>query len=594
MQLNPGQEEAESHKEGPMMVLAGPGSGKTTVITYRVKYLIEKHSVSPSQILVVTFSKAAATNMAERYKKLNSAPGVTFATFHSLFFKIIRAHTEIGLDNILKDEEKAGVIKSILKNLGVEWDDESLSNISQELSYTKNTFTDIRAYKPKSIGREDFGALALQYEEYKAEHNKIDFDDMLTKCYNLLTDENILKIWQKKYKYIMIDEFQDINDIQYSIVKLLCVDKNIYIVGDDDQSIYRFRGSRPDFLLNFPKDFENTKTALLDINYRSTEEIIRFSNFIIKPNTARYAKTIRGTGKKGKAPILIRAEDINQEANYIADKIKTLDLPLDEICIIYRANIQSRALIDALSNQNIPFKVKDEIPGVYQHFIAKDLAAYMSLSLDINNNKAAAQIINKPKRFINKGIITTLSKKPSLVKALISTKHLKQWQKLPVETLAYDLKILKKLNPFKGIKYIRKNIGYENYIKEYADFRQISSKGLFEILDELTESSKAFQKLEDYLYHTENFAETQKASDFGVQLSTMHGVKGLEFSAVFIISCVEGVIPHERSTSPESIEEERRLFYVAVTRAKELLYLSVINNRYEEEVEPTGFLKGLI
>jgi len=574
------------------MVIAGPGSGKTTVITHRVKYLIE-NGIDPNNILVITYTKAAATHMEQRYTTIGGKGNVTFSTFHSLFFRILRRHTNITTNNLLIEDARTAVLKSILKDLDIDWDEETLQSVSLEISLINNDLLDIDFYKSLAIQEAEFRVLFKTYKTYKEEHDKIDFDDMLTKCYDLLlSDEKIKVQWQQKYKYIMIDEFQDINKIQYHLIKLLCeTNKNIYIVGDDDQSIYKFRGARPQFLLNFPKDFEGTATAVLDINYRSSDQIIKLSNNIIKHNDLRYKKIIKGTNRQGDFPILIKTENIDQEAVYIAKKIRQLNIELDEICVVYRTNIQSRALIDAFSILNIPYKSKEEMPVIYEHFVAKDILAYLQLALDKNNNDALERIVNKPKRYINKGIIANLKGKPCLIDELCKSRHIKHWQRKPIEELVFHLSKLKKMSPVSSIKYIRKVIDYNSYIKEYAAFKKIGHKGLYEVLSELTESSKNFKTVQDFLTHAENFVKNKNnQQDTGVQLSTMHGVKGLEYKVVFVISCVESLIPHERSHTKEDIEEERRLFYVAVTRAKDMLYLSIVKTRYEEEVKPTRFL----
>lgn len=595
MNLNIGQETAKSHKDGPMMVIAGPGSGKTTVIVYRVKHLIDEFNIEPNKILVITYTKVAATHMEQRYKRFGMG-NVDFSTFHGLFFKILKKHTTISLDSLIKEDERTYVLKSIIKSLNIELDEDTLQNISSEISLINNDMLSLDYYNSLSIVNDDFRAIFNGYITYKEENKKIDFDDMLTKCYELfLNNDAILRKWQSKYKYIMIDEFQDINKIQYKLIRLLCQkNQNIYIVGDDDQSIYKFRGARPQFLLDFPKDFNNVATAVLDVNYRSSEEIIKVANNIIKHNKMRYNKLIKGVGRSGNNPILIKCKDIDQEAKYIANKIKSINISLDEVCIVYRTNIQSRAFVDAFSLLNIPYRIKEEMPSVYEHFVSKDICAYMGLALDINDNVSLERIINKPKRYISKGIITQLKGSTPLIEKILTTNYLKHWQKKPVEELLYHLGSLKKMSPYKAIKYIRKNIGYNEYVKEYASYRKISYKGLYEILDELTEATKNFKSIEEYLEYVENPPKLNDTKSEGVQLSTIHGVKGLEYKCVFVVSCIESLMPHEKSQTDEEIEEERRLFYVAITRAKDTLYLSIIENRYEIKVEPTRFLKGVI
>jgi len=603
MNLNDGQRSAQSHKDGPMMVLAGPGSGKTTVITYRVKHLIEHYGVKESEILVITFSKSAATDMKNRFANIMPNSGVLFSTFHALFFKILRAHTTVDIDNLIREDHRLEVIKAIVKEQGLDHEDKDfLDELSQEISLVKNDLLDMGYYNPKSVSVSDFKEIAGMYDSYKRENNRLDFDDMLTRCYELLsTNDKVLKIWQRKYKYIMIDEFQDINKAQYVIIKLLSEEtKNVYIVGDDDQSIYRFRGARPEFLLNFPKDFENVQRALLDINYRSTNEIIKFSNQVIKQNKVRYDKTIQGTGKEGKVPVILKHEDINHEAISIANIIKTMKIDYEDICVIYRTNMQARGFIDAFSLINVPYNVKDGVPPIYDHFVAKDICAYLLLALDGYDENALIRIINKPKRYISKGVIAVCKKSGlPLIDELFETRHLQFWQKKPLEELLLHLRNIKnQQTPDKAIKYIRKKLGYDDYIKDYANYKKVNTKGLFEILDELQESSKNFESFSNYIEHNEtmlNVYKEQRANrDMsqvrGVNLSTMHGAKGLEYKVVFVISCVEGVVPYEKSKTAHEIEEERRMFYVAITRPKEMLYISTIETRYEDKVKPSRFL----
>lgn len=609
LKLNESQLLAIKHINGPMMVLAGPGSGKTTVITYRVQYLVQKCMVNPYEILVITFTKVAADEMKKRYENIiGGISQVVFSTFHSLFFKILRAHTNINIENVIKDDERRDILRSIAVRMHIDMGDEEefLQNIISEITLIKNELIDINYYNSMSISTEDFKGIIHTYETYKQEHNKLDFDDMLTRCYELLTNNSkILKLWQNKFKFLMIDEFQDINKAQYSIIKLLSLPKqNIYIVGDDDQSIYRFRGARPDFLLNFPKDFKNVQTTILDINYRSTNEIIKISNKVISQNKVRYNKLIKGCNRSGVAPVLLRSEDINGEAINIANKIKKIskNTVLNDICVVYRTNIQSRAFIDAFSNLNIPYQVKDEMPLIYEHFISKDICAYIKLALNRNDDKSLEKVINRPKRYINKDII--VSSKNShipLIDKLFSSNLLKVWQLKRIEELVFYLNSIKKRQPYDAFKYIRKAVGYDSFIKEYATFKKINPKGLFEIIDELQEASKSYKTLEEYINHvntiiieTKNKKIDKNKKFNGVTLSTMHAVKGLEFSVVFIASCVEGVIPHEKSKTNLEIEEERRLFYVAMTRPKDILYLSTLNTRYEDKVKLTRFLNSFI
>ncbi len=609
LRLNENQQKAILHKNGPMIVLSGPGSGKTTVITYRVKNLIENYNISPNEILVITFTKAASEEMKERFKKIcSSYYNVSFSTFHSCFFRIIRENYKYELSNILDDNEKSKIIKSIINKYNIYFDnmEEFVQAIISEISLLKNELLNPNYFNSRYLNSNNFNIVYNEYELLKNQQNKIDFDDMLIQCYYLLKDyEDIRKFWINKYKYILIDEFQDINRVQYECIKILCENKNIFVVGDDDQSIYGFRGSRPEFLLNFPKDFENTKKVILNVNYRSTNQIINLCNKVILENNNRYAKNIIGTNKENKQPILIRAYDAYEEAKKIVGKIQGLKkiYPLEEIAIIYRTNLQARAVVEILKDYNIEYQLKDNITSIYEHFIAKDIICYLSLAINKFDNESFLKIANKPKRFLNKNMLQDAFEKckneTSILEYLYCKVDLKSWQMESINELLFHLEQIKSKNVYDAIKYIIKTVGYESYLEEYVDFKNIGIKGLLEILNEVLDSAKGYEKIEEYLNHIENmkqdiFKKYKNNNQRGIVLTTMHSVKGLEFDVVFVIGCIDGIIPHEKSKSYIEIEEERRLFYVAITRAKVLLYISILNTKYEEKAFPSRFLKNLI
>ncbi|MDR1688932.1 MAG: ATP-dependent helicase [Clostridiales bacterium] len=603
--LNSAQETAVNHLNSPMMVLAGPGSGKTTVIIRRAKALIEKYGVNPDNILVITFTKAAALEMKSRFESVSNARGVFISTFHSLFYKIISAYSDYRTNNVVLEDERKAVIKNLAVKVGANLDEETLQTVSSEISFIKNDMISLADYHSMEVSDSTFQDIYNAYEDYKKYHNKIDFDDMMVKCYELLSENsNALEKWRGKYKYILIDEFQDINKIQYECVRLLASpENNLFIVGDDDQSIYRFRGARPEFLLHFPSEYPNTETVVLDINYRSTEKIIGLCNRIINKNKIRYGKDIKGTGRGGEMPRILISEDTEAEAVTVTNRILEFSrhMPYSEMAVVYRVNIQSRAFIDSFVNHNIPFQVKDEAPSIYEHWICRDITSYLALALDKTRKDEAARIINRPTRYINTAYINEAKKAKDdfLIGSLISNKKLQQYQKARLSELLFQLGAMKNFKPYAAFKFIRETIGYNSYITSYSEYRKIRPKGLFEIIDELQEGAKSFEKIEDYLGHVEIAKEAAKVKPInrdkpqGVVLSTMHGVKGLEYKVVFIISAVNGLIPHEKSKTADEIEEERRLFYVGATRAKDFLFISFIKNRYENEATPTEFLEDM-
>jgi Superfamily I DNA and RNA helicases len=594
-ELNERQSEAVHHFEGPMMVLAGPGSGKTTIITHRVKFLLEKCKIADKNILVITFTKSAADEMSLRFKNIYGENKVSFGTFHSVFFRIIRRHFNYSIENVLKEGEKKLILKQIIaNNFDFDTDNELLDSISNEISLLKNELFDINFYNSNSCGSDDFRKIYFEYEKYKSQKNKIDFDDMLVVCYKLLlSNENVLNFYRQLYKFVLIDEFQDINRAQYECIKLL-VRKNLFIVGDDDQSIYKFRGACPEFILNFPKDYPNTKIVKLNKNYRSSEKIISFCNKIISQNKNRYEKNISGVGRIGNNVHIIKFKNITDESIKIAQMIKKNPLQLNDTAIIFRTNIQAQSFITNFMNMNIPYKLKDEVLSLYEHWAVKDILAYLKFSLDNSDNKSLYKIINRPNRYISKTMLVKAAKKSyNILDNLFHDKTLPLFRRTPIEELLFHFDELALKNPYDAVKYVRKIIGYDNYINEFSKLQNINSKWIFEIMDEFCESAKNFSSIKDFIYYAQNFSSNIKNDSNGVTLTTMHSSKGLEFDTVFLISCVEGIIPHEKSKTDSQIEEELRLFYVGLTRAKNNLYISLIENRYELNAKPSRFLTAI-
>ena len=607
--LNENQKIAASHIDGPMMVLAGPGSGKTSVITARSVALSEK--VDPKRVLVITFSKSAANEMKKRFCSMYSGdvPAVVFGTFHSAFFRMLKHSKNYDINSLISENERRNVIKSNLARLKYALEEETISAVINELSLVRNELINRFHYHSKTIATDDFLKLDELYEHYKHENRKIDFDDMLTHAYNMLSsDESVLKKWREQYTYIMIDEFQDINRVKYEAVKLLAHPKdNIFVVGDDDQSIYRFRGSRPEFLLNFPKDFVNTSRVVLSTNYRSTDSIIFCSNKLISHNEVRYSKQIVGTGKQGPKPIIIKSKDQNEEAVKIGEIIRKMvkqGVNPDEIAVAFRVNMQARAFIDAFLNMNIPFKSRDEIPILYNHWIAEDMYAYLRLAdrlkhkLTDGYDADADRVINKPFRYISKAFLASLKKyNKNLFKEYWHDNDLHIATKTGIEELHANLLSLANLETSAAIKFVRRQIGYNSHIIDISDYRKLNSKGLFEVADELTEAAKQFPVPKDFIDHAAFAAEAaknQSVTKSCCTLTTLHSAKGLEFEKVFITGLVEDVLPHMHSKTKAEIEEERRLFYVGATRAKNELLLSVVRSRYDKDCNPSRFLKEVL
>lgn len=602
------QKQAILHGKGPMMVLAGPGSGKTLVITHRTKALIEEYGVNPRDILVITFTKAAAQEMKERFMKLMGVKetGVNFGTFHAVFFTILKYAYNYNGSNILREEDKHHWFTEVVRKMNLEIDDEKefVASISSEISLVKTERIDLKHYYSINCSEESFQSIYKQYDEFLKSKNLIDFDDMLLLCYELLTQRpDILKFWQSKFKYILIDEFQDINQIQYDIIRLLSKpEDNLFIVGDDDQSIYRFRGAKPEIMLHFPKDYKNCKEVLLDVNYRSTPNILEGALRVVKHNKERFQKEFVTYHSKGEEIKLKTFPTLSEENKQIIQEImeyKRKGIPFSQMAVLFRTNTGPRALIDGLMEYNIPFKMKDSLPNIYEHWIAKNIIAYIKLAMGNLERSLLLQIMNRPKRYLTRESIENPEFLMSELKTYYSDKP---WVIDRIEKLEYDLLMLKKMNPYAAIYYIRNAIGYDEYLKEYAEYRRIKVEELYETIEELQESAKEFQTYEDWFHHMEEYKEELKnqmanrdnRNIDSINLSTMHSAKGLEYEVVFIIDANEGIIPHRKANLPEDMEEERRMFYVAMTRAKRHLHIYSVKERYNKDFTRSRFIGEML
>lgn len=651
MDFNKAQMTALEHRDGPMMVLAGPGSGKTTVITHRIKRLLEA-GVDPSGILVITFTKAAAAEMKERFLRLareedekrrkagkkddhlpkngwslhrpersqqsaaearqraqgagNSLEAVgsrvSFGTFHSVFYHILKWAYRFPAGNVISGEEKRQYFKKFLDESGMEVEDEAefISSIINEISYVKGERLDLKYYYSQNCPEEWFKKLYDGYDEMLEQTGKIDFDDMLVMCHELFTErKDILAAWQKKFKYILVDEFQDINLLQYQVVRMLALpENNLFIVGDDDQSIYRFRGAKPEIMLGFEKDFPGTKRVLLGTNYRSTKEIVETSLKLIGHNKVRFEKKLepfRGSGR----PVDFRVFDNpGHEMDTVAQSIRAYHdagYAWNEIAVLFRTGANSGLMAERLMGYNIPFQLRDVIPNLYSHWIAKDLFAYMEIAAGSRKRSDFYRIMNRPNRYFSRDAFDTPTVSFDRLKSFYQDRD---WMEDRICDLEADLRTMSRLKPVAAVNYIRKVIGYDDYLRSYAEFRRMKPEELFETADKLAESAAEFETFEAWKEHAvryeeelkkQNLEETREARD-RVTLSTMHSAKGLEYPVVFVVDVNEGIVPHRKAGLPADIEEERRLFYVALTRAKDRLHVAAVRERYHRKTDVSRFI----
>ena len=606
------QSEAIRHVDGPLLVLAGPGSGKTTVVTKRVQYLVQDCSISPSSILVITFTKAAAMEMKERFTRLMEQqaqpPGgygnVSFGTFHAVFFNILKLSYGFTVANIITEETRRQYLKESADQMKLEIDDENefLTGIAGEISLIKNERVALEHYFSKNCSEEVFRKIYEGYEERKKRARLIDFDDMLVYTWELLSQrKDILSAWQKKYQYILVDEFQDINRLQYDILRLLAEpENNLFIVGDDDQSIYRFRGARPEIMLNFRKDYPQSGQVLLNDNFRSTTQIVEAAGRVIARNKTRFPKNIIARGGDGALVRSLEFPDQQQECAYILREIQNWQArggSLRQVAVIYRTNTQPRVVIQKLMEYNLPFRVRDQVPNLFQHWIARDLFCYMRLAMGSGLRKDLLPVLNRPKRYLSR---ECLNDERISWEYMLNFYKDKRYVCDRIERLQYDLKMMSRMGPFAAINYIRHVIGYEEYLKEYAGFRRMNVEDLLEVLSDLQESAREYHTYDEWFVYIEKYTEEmeqlkkrqQEVKD-GVHLTTMHSSKGLEYEKVFILDAAEGITPYKKAALEPDLEEERRMFYVAMTRAKKELTICWTKKVGSHEKKPSRFLEEM-
>lgn len=642
------QKKAVLEPDKNTVILACPGSGKTTVLINRALYLIKygeiyntnyfpssfthkdldqlriyaemkesgqrsqgdeyinnlwkESRVNPNNIIVITFTKAAAQNMKVRFQGISSAINSPFfGTMHGLFYKILSAH--FGRIDIIETSTAYKIISNILVMYVNEISDEKIKEIRNSISLFKCSKVSIDNFN-SPIDKSIFIKCYEAYENYKKQKGLLDFDDLQNKCRELfLTDTKILEHYRKLFKFILVDEFQDCDHIQMDILKLLNENSSLFAVGDEDQCIYSFRGSRPDYMVEFDLHFKEGKKYFLSTNYRSTENIVGISSNLIKNNICRNDKKMTSFKKEKKLLDVLRYKDENTQAEDIALRIEKLKLlnccEYKDTAVLYRTNMESRSLIDAFFRKKIPFKLLDKEYNFFEHFICKDIIAYLKLSIIGDDIESFIRIINKPFRYISK---ITLEKLRSSVFKENCFDAIKQMEGTPVfqmknlDKLQKQINSLNKMSLMSALQYITTDLGYHDYVREYCLKFKIDINELENILEELKEAAKPFNSIATFLAHVEHVCEEfeknarKSRNENCVILSTIHGVKGMEFKNVFIINCVEEIIPHINSIDTH-LEEERRLFFVAVTRAMDNIFICIPENIRGKRKESSRFIE---
>lgn len=609
MECNKEQKEAIMHRDGPAMVLAGPGAGKTYVITNRVKALIDEYGVKPEQILVVTFSKAAAVEMEERFEMLTGGRRlpVRFGTFHSVFFQILRLAYHYEVKDIATPALKYRFLEETLNETGYGVDDkkEFLSDIEKEISRVKGEGIEIDCYFSSACSAEIFQKMYRGYQEKLQRHRCLDFDDMVVYTYQLLKErEDIRRRWQAQFRYLLIDEFQDINRLQYETVCMLAEpENNLFIVGDDDQSIYGFRGAKPGIMLSFPKRFPDTKQIVLGVNYRCSDEIMKAAERLIGKNNERYEKHIVANKGKEQPVHMKKCENLPDEAEKIVAQIQMYQkegIAYQEMAVLFRTNMQMRLLAGKLMEHGVPFTMRENLPNLFDTWMAKDIMCYLQLALGNRSREKFLKIANRPVRYLSRTAFTESEVSFDKLRAYYAVKN-QEWMEERIWNFEYDLKNLASLSPYAAIHFIRKGIGYDEFLKTYADERNVNADDWFDVLDEMQEMARDKKSIPEFLSFVENYGDTleeirqeqkkqQVKEEPGVSLMTMHASKGLEFPVVFVPTLNEDIVPYRKAVQEGNLEEERRMLYVAMTRAKTYLHLSFVKERFHKEAEPSPFL----
>lgn len=579
------QREIVRAKEKNILVVASPGSGKTTVIINRTGYLINERAIDPSSIVIITFTRAAAINMRERFKKLfPEIQAPYFGTFHSLCYSILKR--ERGEINIISEREGYYIIEKVLKSYVEEVNEDRVRDILNYISAYKTGFKTFKELED-NINLNILKECIEGYEKYKSLKGLLDFDDLQLQTLELFKkNQQLLEDYRKRFKYLLVDEFQDCDQLQIDILKELGKGNSIFAVGDEDQCIYGFRGARPDYMVSFKENFEGGVKKFLMVNYRSVKNIVDMSAKLIDNNKIRNKKSFSSINAQKGCISTESFFDERAQSDSIAKRIlkgvKGKRENFSDNAVLYRTNMEARSFIDAFIKNKVPFRLLDKSYNFFDHTICKDLISYMLLGQDLSNREAFKRIINKPFRYISKVNLERLSAykyKEDCFYILSNICSLPIFQYRELQRLRKDLVNMARCPLVDLTDYILMRLEYRKYLVSYCKKYGASLEEVEEIISEFKEAVKDFSDIGSFLGHVKEVKEklSRKAPDSedSVILSTIHGVKGMEFKNVYVINCVDGNIPFKREGKESCLEEERRLFYVAITRAKENLYLSL-------------------
>ena len=603
LKRNPSQEKAINTTEGPVILISCPGSGKTTTLINRIGNIISK-GVDPEKVLMVTFSKKAADEMEARYKKkFGEQGGVNFSTIHGLCLLILKEEYGYTQENIISENEKRDFILNYIKNdptVADAW--ELTKNILNEISLIKNNYVNLKTYKAKSCETSYFIQVYKAYENEKKITNRIDFDDMLTQCQRMFVENpKILKKWQQRFDYIMVDEYQDTNEIQRDILYgLIQRTKNICVVGDDDQCIYSFRGANSSIMMNFDKDFKNATSIYMSTNYRSAQNIVNIAETLITQNIKRFPKDfISERGKNGeRGHIQYNSyQSRGAEMHDLVGRIKLMHqrgIAFKDMAVLVRNNRQADGPVQALSEARIPYDSTEEIKSVYEDYIFEDIKSYIDLSMGKSVHKNLLHVLNRPNRFLKQQPFLEVEyNTDALLNAIQYIKNEPDaWKYATAEKSIFDL--INWFGPgeinrdtpcekvFNGLEKLR----YRKYLKDSTEFKNGDVDETMADYEKLKNDALKYETVGKWLDYANRVTymirqENDKNDSEGVCITTMHRSKGCEWKVVFLIGVNDGILPSKNAIEKAEKEEERRILYVAMTRAKDYLFITSCGNESE-------------
>ena len=611
MKFTSQQVDAIKHFEGPALILAVPGSGKTTVLLNRILNLIKNHNIDSSEIISITFSKSQGIDMEKRFLAQNPEfrGKITFKTIHAFCYEIVRNYMK--LKNIKKtliegnnEFNRILILKRVYYQKNYKkLSDEEINDFFSIYDYTKNKMCDFEGYLRKNhfiSNRSLMLKLYNLYDEIKIQNNFMDFNDLLILANEYIsTDKKLLKALKNRYKFFQIDEGQDTSTLQFEIIrKIVFPENNVFIVADDDQSIYSFRGASPENLLNFKDIYPNSKIFFMDKNFRSTKNIIKISNKIIQGNKIRYEKSSKHTTEENSQIMLFKVKNSTIQARELVNKISEIN-PNETIGVLYRNNISSLYVAEMLKNNDIDFFVKENKFDFYSNRILNDVKNILLFSEDTTDLEVFKRIYFKLNAYIKKDFITKLEYKPynqCVLESLLDLDELNDFYLNKFTSLRNDFKRLKRMKMEDKIDCILYELEYGDYLDNFNEFSNLNYNLIFDLIKYLSKDLKTFDEFIEKLDNLKELLKNASSSKSNISISTIHSSKGLEYDNVFIIDLIDGEFPQKsilNSFDEKLLEEERRLFYVAMTRARKRLFLYTIKERNNLPVEPSIFYNEL-